>query len=67
MVCRGGPRTAPWYSVNDAMEGFAADGATACRDKDNNVYVSIISWAKTGLEQWACYRVYPGAVMVSRE
>ena len=30
MVCRGGPWKVPWYVVEDAVEGFAAGGATAC-------------------------------------
>ena len=30
MVCRGGPWKVPWYAVEDAAEGFAAGGATAC-------------------------------------
>ena len=27
---RGGPRNVPWYAVENAVEGFAAGGATAC-------------------------------------
>ena len=30
MVCRGGPWKIPWYAVEDAVDGFAAGGATAC-------------------------------------
>ena len=37
MVCREGPLKVPWYAVEDAVEGFAAGGATrhatACREK----------------------------------
>ena len=45
MVYRGGPWKDPWYAVEDAVEGFAADGATAChgmsRKRTNNVHASF--------------------------
>ena len=28
MVCRGGPGRVRWFAVEDAVEGFAAGGAT---------------------------------------
>ena len=33
MACRGGPGRVRWYTVKDAVEGFAAGGATGRREK----------------------------------
>ena len=42
MVCRGGSRKIPWYAVDDAVEDFAAGGATACHAMSRKMIIMSI-------------------------